>query len=48
MSTFFDKGPQPLLWAGLMAAPFKVTLSSTGDGKGKGHPRTGHEGSKGE
>jgi len=31
-----------------MAATFNVTINNRGDGKGKGHLTTGHEGPKGE
>jgi len=44
MSTSFDKGPTTVIVGWFDGCPFKVTINSTGDGKSKGHPRTGHEG----
>jgi len=43
-STFCDKGPQPLLWAGLGAARVKITIIKKKKCRGKIHARRDLEG----
>jgi len=42
--TLYGQGPHPYSWNGSPAPGCIITVSDTNIGKGKGHPRTGHEG----
>jgi len=48
VQTLYGKGPHPYLWDGSPAPGGIITVRGTNKRKGKGHPRTGHEGPEGE